>query len=117
MLSSCRLVLAAAAISLVASPSVAYSHGGGLDKYGCHNNRKTGDYHCHRASAIAPSTPPPARQPAVPAGSQVAPSSGTSTAPGPSTAPAKAPDPYAKCKIIQDHRERLKCFDQASAGK
>ena len=23
-------------------------HGGGLDKNGCHHNRKTGGYHCHR---------------------------------------------------------------------
>lgn len=23
-------------------------HGGGLDRYGCHKNHKTGDYHCHR---------------------------------------------------------------------
>jgi hypothetical protein len=22
-------------------------HSGGTDKYGCHTNRKTGDYHCH----------------------------------------------------------------------
>lgn len=27
----------------------AYAHGGGLNAQGCHNNRKTGDYHCHRA--------------------------------------------------------------------
>jgi hypothetical protein len=26
----------------------AYAHGGGLDAYGCHHNRKTGGYHCHR---------------------------------------------------------------------
>ena len=26
----------------------AYSHGGGLDAYGCHHNRKGGGYHCHR---------------------------------------------------------------------
>jgi len=26
----------------------AYPHGGGLDTYGCHNNRKAGGYHCHR---------------------------------------------------------------------
>ena len=26
----------------------AYPHGGGLDGYGCHNNRKVGGYHCHR---------------------------------------------------------------------
>ena len=25
-----------------------YSHGGGLNKQGCHNNRSTGDYHCHK---------------------------------------------------------------------
>jgi hypothetical protein len=30
----------------VASP--ASPHGGGLDAYGCHNNRKAGGYHCHR---------------------------------------------------------------------
>lgn len=26
---------------------VALSHGGRLNSEGCHNNRKTGDYHCH----------------------------------------------------------------------
>ena len=31
------------------SPSELYAHGGGLNKDGCHNNRKSGDYHCHRA--------------------------------------------------------------------
>uniref|UniRef100_UPI0040489E83 YHYH domain-containing protein n=1 Tax=Limnohabitans sp. TaxID=1907725 RepID=UPI0040489E83 len=31
------------------SPGIALAHGGGLDSSGCHNNRKTGDYHCHRA--------------------------------------------------------------------
>ena len=30
--------------------SNAFSHGGGLNKQGCHNNRSTGDYHCHRGS-------------------------------------------------------------------
>ena len=28
----------------------AHSHGGGLNAEGCHNNRKTGDYHCHRGN-------------------------------------------------------------------
>jgi hypothetical protein len=32
---------------LLAVGSVA-AHGGGLDRDGCHHNRKTGDYHCHR---------------------------------------------------------------------
>src|SRR6266850_840717 len=30
------------------SGSAALAHGGGLDSYGCHNNRKQGGYHCHR---------------------------------------------------------------------
>ncbi|MDA9587366.1 thermonuclease family protein [bacterium] len=28
-----------------------HSHGGGLDISGCHNNRKTGDHHCHRSGS------------------------------------------------------------------
>ena len=28
-----------------------YSHGGGLNAEGCHNNRKTGDHHCHRGDS------------------------------------------------------------------
>jgi len=34
---------------------VAFAHGGGLNADGCHNNRKTGDYHCHK--------PPPTASP------------------------------------------------------
>jgi len=30
-------------------PGFSSGHGGGLNADGCHNNRKTGDYHCHRA--------------------------------------------------------------------
>ena len=42
------------AVGLLAA-SQAFAHGGGLNAQGCHNNRKTGDYHCHRAQqAIAP---------------------------------------------------------------
>ena len=32
----------------------AHSHGGGLDSSGCHNNKKTGDRHCHRSGDNAP---------------------------------------------------------------
>ena len=36
----------------------AWSHGGGLNKDGCHNERKTGGYHCHRAkNPVIPSIP------------------------------------------------------------
>ena len=40
--------------------SVALAHGGGLNAKGCHTNRKTGDYHCHRAPATTPPPPPAA---------------------------------------------------------
>ena len=43
-------VLVIAALTAVLSVTDAYSHGGGLNKSGCHNNQKTGDYHCHRDS-------------------------------------------------------------------
>ncbi|WP_439687993.1 YHYH domain-containing protein [Cupriavidus oxalaticus] len=31
----------------------AHAHGGGLDADGCHTNRKTGEYHCHRGGGRA----------------------------------------------------------------
>jgi hypothetical protein len=34
-------------LCLVATAEV-QAHGGGLDAYGCHHNRKLGGYHCHR---------------------------------------------------------------------
>ena len=38
------------ALLWLALPPAASAHGGGLNADGCHNNRKTGDYHCHRAA-------------------------------------------------------------------
>lgn len=35
----------------------ASAHGGGLNADGCHVNRKTGDYHCHRSPARQPVSP------------------------------------------------------------
>lgn len=49
-------------LMLLVLPAVAgnaWAHGGGLNKDGCHNNRKTGDYHCHRAPSNAPPGPNP----------------------------------------------------------
>ena len=40
----------------VALPQLAAAHGGGLNKEGCHTNRKTGDYHCHRAASVSRSS-------------------------------------------------------------
>lgn len=36
----------------------AAAHGGGLNAEGCHTNRKTGDYHCHRGGGAASSGSP-----------------------------------------------------------
>lgn len=47
-------VMAAAIVLFVVGSSPAFAHGGGLNSEGCHNNRKTGDYHCHRAAAPSP---------------------------------------------------------------
>lgn len=44
------------AITLVLPTPVAFAHGGGLNAEGCHNNRKTGDYHCHRGGSTPPRT-------------------------------------------------------------
>lgn len=30
-----------------------HAHGGGLDRNGCHTNRSTGEYHCHRPPVTA----------------------------------------------------------------
>ncbi len=35
-------------IVLATLAETATAHGGGLDSYGCHHNRKAGGYHCHR---------------------------------------------------------------------
>ena len=38
-----------AAVSFILTTLItAYPHGGGLDAYGCHHDRKRGGYHCHR---------------------------------------------------------------------
>ena len=44
--------LSVAALAMTGGP--ARAHGGGLNAEGCHNNKKTGDYHCHRKPVPAP---------------------------------------------------------------
>lgn len=43
-----RLYPALLWVLLLLLPSLGYPHGGGLDSYGCHHDRKQGGYHCHR---------------------------------------------------------------------
>lgn len=42
----------AAPLIAFASPAV-LAHPGGLNAAGCHNNRKTGEYHCHGGAAAS----------------------------------------------------------------
>ncbi|KCZ56337.1 hypothetical protein HY29_08580 [Hyphomonas beringensis] len=44
-------------LALLLNAGPALAHGGGLNAQGCHTNRKTGDYHCHRKSPSASPTP------------------------------------------------------------
>ena len=37
-------------LAFLVFPKLVLSHGGGLNKEGCHNNNKTGEFHCHRDS-------------------------------------------------------------------
>jgi hypothetical protein len=45
------LAIAALAGAALFAPAPASAHGGGLNAQGCHNERRTGGYHCHRASS------------------------------------------------------------------
>lgn len=47
-----------------AQAATVHAHGGGLDKYGCHNDRKRGGYHCHRGVS-APVSPNRSARPAA----------------------------------------------------
>lgn len=44
-----RTVAVGLACAVLGLPVAVGAHPGGLNAEGCHNNRKTGDYHCHRA--------------------------------------------------------------------
>ena len=45
-----------ALLVVLVTPLTATSHGGGLNAAGCHTNRRTGDYHCHRAQSVPPTS-------------------------------------------------------------
>jgi len=63
-----RIGYACTALLLCMVSFQAGAHSGGLNGEGCHNNRKTGDYHCHRgapAKARAASVPLAARDDSI----------------------------------------------------
>lgn len=44
------LLFVIATVFYISGTNDVWAHGGGLDSYGCHHNRKAGGYHCHRGS-------------------------------------------------------------------
>jgi hypothetical protein len=50
LISSSPVVVVLVLASLLTFNQFAVAHSGGLDTSGCHTNRKTEDYHCHRAA-------------------------------------------------------------------
>lgn len=57
-----RTVAILFALFVTSTSSAVHAHGGGLNAQGCHNNRKTGDYHCHRGGGAPPALPKQERQ-------------------------------------------------------
>lgn len=44
------------AVLMFTQSANSFSHGGGLDEYGCHTDTSTGDYHCHRSTSSSDSS-------------------------------------------------------------
>lgn len=66
------LASAFVALALMVPGPAAHAHPGGLDANGCHTNRKTGEYHCHRAATPPPPRPAPSGKPNRAAGTYYA---------------------------------------------
>lgn len=46
-------------LCLLFTANISFGHSGGLNNDGCHNNRKTGGYHCHKSQSSGYNTPTP----------------------------------------------------------
>lgn len=72
-----RLILLGASVAALAAwAGNASAHSGGTDREGCHNDRRNGGYHCHRAPAVAPSHRLPERRSLEAAPARIAPDEG-----------------------------------------
>ena len=94
-----RLRWVLTAFSFGVSFAPASAHPGGLDASGCHHNRKTGDYHCHRGGGSPP--PPPRRvQPLQGGGDAYYPNCAAARAAG--AAPIRRGDPGYRAGLDRD---------------
>ena len=93
----------------VALPLAASAHGGGLNAEGCHTNRKTGEYHCHRASAPVPArtaprpAPPPASNPLLGTGTVTGAYSNCTEARAAGAAPVRRGEPGYGAHLDRDN--------------
>ncbi|MCC4598372.1 excalibur calcium-binding domain-containing protein [Xanthomonas campestris pv. phormiicola] len=87
-------------------PAFALAHPGGLNAEGCHNDRKTGDYHCHRGGASGSSNSTVPRQSfSAPArvGGNTRPFANCTEARAAGAAPVRRGDPGYAPKLDRDN--------------
>lgn len=90
--------LLASSITVDVPSTPAWAHPGGLDASGCHTNRKTGEYHCHRGQ----SPPSDFGSRAVPAASRTMPFRNCTEARAAGAAPVRAGTPGYSRKLDRD---------------
>lgn len=95
-----------AAIFFLVAPVMALAHPGGLNAEGCHTNRKTGEYHCHRggaSSSRASSAPRQSFAPSSRAAGGSRPFANCSEARAAGAAPVRRGDPGYAPKLDRDN--------------
>ncbi|WP_456953364.1 excalibur calcium-binding domain-containing protein [Lysobacter sp. HA35] len=101
----CALSLASS-LAILLLPTLAQSHPGALNAEGCHNNRKTGEYHCHRGNGSGNSSSRVPTQSFAPTGRGAAgsrPFANCSEARAAGAAPVHRGDPGYAPKLDRDN--------------
>jgi len=89
-----------AALWIVAT--AAGAHGGGLDKHGCHHDRKNGGYHCHRGTPPNGTTRPDTNAHTLTNGPGVTPFGNCAQARAAGAAPVRRGDPGYSRRLDRD---------------
>lgn len=59
-------IVAGLLLLMTVMPAAVHAHGGGLDRNGCHHDRRKGGYHCHRGpAAVVPARAADAATPSL----------------------------------------------------
>lgn len=97
-----RLPAAVFTFGLCVIPAAVAAHPGGLNAEGCHNNRKTGDYHCHRGGGSSRSSGGSARPQPLVGGSRSGPFANCAAARAAGAAPVRRGDPGYASHLDRD---------------